>query len=252
VLRVEEHTGLADAHAQITAGLNASSYLVQQCIIGREFSADLHVERGNVHILRLTEKYLLPCQGRSGLVGAYYPAHVEKNIFETIRETFRRGSMALGIKHGIVMVDAIWSHSKLYLLEMALRPGGDCLPDLCVHATGYNPIRAACEVALGQMPDLPDIANPAPVAALHLMTNRGGRIASINFDRLKAHPVVLHVDPYHAEGEELRFWAGSYDDSILASCIVQCADRRDLPVLVEMLTKRIDLKLDPEIKPQNA
>lgn len=246
VLRVEDHAELADAHARIAAGLNGEPYLAQQCVSGREFSADLYVHQGDVRVLRLTEKYLLPCQGRAGLVGAYYPAQVEPVVFATMSDTFRRGTMALGIKHGIVMVDAIWSHGKLYLLEMALRPGGDCLPDLCVRATGYDPIRTACEVALGQKPAPSDIANPAPVAALHLITDRSGRIRRINFDRLKAHPVVLHVEPYHVKGDVLRCWEGSYDDSILAACVVQCADPDDLPVLVELLTKRIDLQLESE------
>jgi len=248
VLRVENAEGLIDAHARITAGIGHSTYLAQQCVSGREFSADLYVERGNVHILRLTEKYLLPCQGRAGLVGAYYPANVTGGMRDTMHTTFLRGVMALGVKSGIVMVDGIWMRSKLYLLEMALRPGGDCLPDLCMHATGYDPIRIACEVALGKTPELPSIDRPKPVAALHLITDQNGLIEDINFDRLKQHPVVLHVDPYHLKGDELRSWAGSYDDSILASCIVQCVKSDDLPILVEMLTKRIDLKLKPIAK----
>lgn len=245
VLRVENADGLPEAHTSITTGTGQPTYLVQQCVSGREFSADLFVERGNVHILRLTEKYLLPCQGRAGLVGAYYPAQITDAMFDTIQTTFLRGIMALGVKHGIVMVDAIWMRNKLYLLEMALRPGGDCLPDLCIQSTGYDPIRTASEVALGKMPEWPNIKRPKPVAALHLITNQSGRIQSINFDRLKQHPVVLQVEPYHLAGDELRSWEGSYDDSILASCIVQCIKSDDLPILVEMLTKRIDMQLKP-------
>lgn len=243
VLRVENADGLSDAHTRITTGIKQSSYLIQQCVLGREFSADLFVERGNVHILRLTEKYLLPIQGRAGLVGAYYPANVTQTMHETMRTTFLRGVMALGVKSGIVMADGIWMRGKLYLLEMALRPGGDCLPDLCILATGYNPIHTACEVALGKPPQLPNINHPKPVAALHLMTHQSGPIQNINFDRLKKHPVVLQVEPYHLKGDTLRSWEGSYDDSILASCIVHCANPNDLPVLVEMLTKRIDIQI---------
>ena len=248
VLRVENSDDLMDAHTRITTGIDQSSYLVQQCVSGREFSADLYIERGNLHILRLTEKYLLPCQGRAGLVGAYYPAKVTDVMRDTLHATFLRGTMALGVKHGIVMVDAIWMRGKPYLLEMALRPGGDCLPDLCIHATGYDPIRTACEVALGKSPELPNIDQPKPVAALHLITDQSGIIQDINFDRLKKHPAVLHVEPYHLKGDELRSWEGSYDDSILASCIVYCAKPDDLPLLVEMLTKRIDLQVKPIVK----
>lgn len=245
VLHVKNADGLIDAHTRITTGSGQSSYLVQQCVSGREFSADLYIERGNVHILRLTEKYLIPYQGRAGLVGAYYPAQIPDVMRDAMHTTFLRGVMALGVKSGIVMVDGIWMRGKLYLLEMALRPGGDCLPDLCRHATGYDPIQTACEVALGKTPTAPPIDRPKPVAALHLMSTENGLIEDINFDHLKKHPVVLHVEPYHLKGDELRNWEGSYDDSILASCIVQCVKSDDLPILVEMLTKRIDLKLKP-------
>jgi hypothetical protein len=54
---------------------------------------------------------------------------------------------------------------------------------------------------------------------------------------------VLEVEPYHLPGEILRCWAGSYDDRILAACLVRCTDPELLPSLVEELTGLIDLEL---------
>ncbi|MDA0709035.1 MAG: ATP-grasp domain-containing protein [bacterium] len=245
VLRVDHADGLAEAHGRIVAGIGQPTYLIQRLVSGREFSADIFVERGAIHILRLTEKYLIPAVGRAGMVGAYYPARATDAMRDALHTAFLRGVMALGIKRGVVMVDAIWMRGKPYLLEMALRPGGDCLPDLCKYATGYDPIRTACEVAMGKTPELPNISRPNPVAALHLITDQSGSIEDINFKNLTQHPVVLHVEPYHTKGDELRSWEGNYDDSILASCIVQCARPDDLPGLLEELTKCVDLRVKP-------
>ena len=247
MLRVDDLSDLWDAHVKISSGLaedtGQSAYLAQEFVTGREFSADLCVENGQVRILRLTEKYLLPHGELAGLVGAYYPACIDDIV--PVQNTFEKGVQALGILQGIVMVDAILSNGQIYLLEMALRPGGDCLPSLYHYATGYDPIKATCEIVQGISPVVLSSLYPASVAGLHLMSNQSGHIAHIDFTRLTAHPAVLHVEPYCEVGDTVRYWAGSYDDRILASCIAQCTEPEHLSTLIEELTDCIDVVIEP-------
>jgi len=246
VLKIEEPDQLPSAHRRLNEGLEGAPYLAQRFVQGREFSADLFVERGEARLLRLTEKYLLPQEGLAGLVGAYFPARVATSLRENLLDTYTAGALALGVERGIVMVDSILEGGAPYLLEMALRPGGDCLPDLCFRATGYDPIRAACQVALGRTPDFPDLADPAPLAALHLLADQSGLIRAIDFSVLEAHPAVVQVEPYHLPGEELRCWEGSYDDRILAACLVRCEGEAQLPALIDELRGLISVELDPD------
>jgi biotin carboxylase len=253
VLKIDEADQLIDAHERLRQGLEGAPYLAQRFVRGREFSADIYLEGGQARLLRLTEKYLLPQEGLAGLVGAYFPAQVPAVLREKLLDTYRRGAVALGVERGIVMVDSILAADGVpYLLEMALRPGGDCLPDLCIHATGYDPIQAACQVALGQPPAFPDLDRPAPLAALHLMSTRSGRISAIDFSALDAHPAVVQVEPYHLAGDEVRCWEGSYDDRILAACVVRCQGEEELPTLIEDLRKLIVLELEEATLPQAA
>lgn len=254
VLRVESAEDLLPAHRRLTKGLakgmeknqRSPIYLVQQWVSGRDFGADLYLEDGQVQILRLTEKYLLREPGVAGIVGAYYVAQVDEQTLALLQETFRRGALALGLERGIAMVDVILAEGIPYLLEMALRPGGDCLPDLCRLALGYDPIYTACQVALGGRPAPVRNLPPRPLAAVHLMTRQSGRVRRIDCRRLVAHPrVVQLIEVYHRPGEEVRCWEGSYDDRILAACLVHCLDPAELPDLCTSLADLIELELEP-------
>jgi biotin carboxylase len=247
VLKVQRQEELSAAHRRIREGLEGAPYLAQRFVRGREFSADIYLEKGEARLLRLTGKYLLPQEGLAGLVGAYFPARVSPALRAKLLDTYRRGALALGVERGIVMVDSILAGDTPYLLEMALRPGGDCLPDLCILATGYDPIQAACQVALGQAPQVPDLEHSAPLAALHLLSAQGGLIRAIDFSALEAHPAVVQIEPYHLPGEELRCWEGSYDDRILAACVVRCGSEEKLPGLIEELRGLmvVELEADP-------
>ena len=246
VLKIDEADQLPAAHRRLHQGLEGDPYLAQCFVQGREFSADFYLADGQARLLRLTEKYLLPQEGLAGLVGAYFPARIPEDLRGRLLDTYRRGALALGVERGIVMVDSILDPDTPYLLEMALRPGGDCLPDLCLHTTGYDPIRAACQVALGQKPDFPDLSHPAPLASLQLLTSRSGLIRAIDFSALEAHPAVVQVEPYHLPGDEVRCWEGSYDDRILAACLVRCQREEQLPSLIEELRNLIVLELDTD------
>lgn len=250
VLKVDAAAQLPAAHARLQAALRDDGrdpgYLAQTFVHGREISADVYVDGDELALPRLTEKHLLDEPGQAGLVGAYYPARVDAATLDHLRHVYRGALDALGVKRGLVMVDGILMHGSLHLLEVSLRPGGDCLPDLCRAATGYDPVRAACQVALGQRPDLPPWRGDEPVAALHLMARREGIVRRLDPSRLEADPRVLHVEVYHEAGQRLRRWAGSYDDYILAAAVVRCADPGQLPVLEDELARYIDLELEED------
>ena len=250
VLKADEPGQLAAAHEQMRRGLTASGgaadvpYMAQVFVRGREISADVFVDGPDLQIPRLTEKRMLDEAGLAGLAAAYFPASVDDGLARLLRDTYRRALGALGIERGLVMLDGILAQGCLHLLEIGLRPGGDCLPDLCRLASGYDPVAAACQLALGQRPDLPDWSQARPLAAVHLMADREGVIRSVDTTRLSADERVLHVERYHEPGESLRHWAGSYDDRILAAAVAHCPDPRQLPQLEEELFGLIDLELE--------
>jgi len=254
VLCVDRREDLLSAHLRIRDGLRPADrrrhtaeprYVAQELVQGREISADLYLRDGRlVDVLRWTEKHFVHEDGLAGLVGAYYPARLDEAERRSLAVAWDAAAAALGVDSGVVMVDGILRNGVLHLLEMGLRPGGDCLPDLYQAATGYDPVRAACQAALGQRPDGPQHAAES-IAAIHLMTRCDGRIVRLDLDAVRAHPGVLHVDPYRGPGDVVRRWAGSYDDRIVASCLVRFDAVEELAGLVTGLSDRVVVEVTP-------
>lgn len=252
VLRVDDPLQLPQAHRRMTEGLAPLStfeagagpeYLAQTLIEGREISADLHFAEGRlVQVLRCSEKLLVQQSGLAGLVGAYFPAQLEQGLRRALDVTFESAGRALGVRTGIVMIDGILRDGVLYLLEMGLRPGGDCLPDLSRLSNGYDPIRAACQVALGLPLDKLTLHGDK-VAAMHLMTSHQGTVTRLDLHAVATHPAVISVEPYRVPGDTVRCWAGSYDDRIVASCMVRYETAAHLPALLDQLTAGVQLEL---------
>lgn len=249
VLRVDDSTKLPLSHQRMADRLSSHRnvpipYIVQQFIEGREFSADLMITSDSMSVLRLTEKYLVPCAGHAGHVGAYFPGQVSEDDFCLMKVVFDRGVKALGIERGIVMVDAILTDTGFYLLEMALRPGGDCLPDFCLYSSGYDPIKAACNLILGHNPAVSFNQHEINVAGLHLTSDWQGVVTAIDFRRLSDDPAVLHVSPYCGVGDRIASMRECYGNSILAACIAHYNNPKELPILIERLTQLIDISID--------
>ncbi len=244
-LRAACHRLEASLPAPAPAAPAAARYLVQRCVRGSEFGADLYIDAGRLQILRLTAKSMLQEPGLAGLVGAYYVPRLDLATRSLLADTFLAGCTALGITRGLAMVDVILAGDTPYLLEMAVRPGGDCLPELCRRTLGYDPVYAACRIALGESPVVSPPVNAEPLAAMHLLTDRGGVVRSLDFSRLLAHPrVVRLLEIYHPPGDELHCWEGSYDDRIVAAVLVRYTDPQELANLGAELTPLIDLQLE--------
>ncbi len=250
VLKIDDYAQLSAAHERIQNGLGAArqssaapSYLAQQYLRGREFGVDFFIEGQRLRVLRLCEKYLVEAPDQTGQVGAYYFPRLSQRLRRLIQETLRRAAQALDIQRGLVMADLILVDDQIYLLEMAPRPGGDCLPDLCRAALGYDPISTACDIARGIAPRAHWPRPYQPLCALHLMSTSSGRIERMDFSALLAHPSLFKlIEAYHEPGETLRSWAGNYEDRIIASCLARYSTPSELPHLWRELSSLVHIE----------
>ncbi len=258
VLRIDDPSQLADAHTRIQHGLRerfpndpSPAYLAQRCIQGREFGVDFFIEGQRLRILRLCEKFLVETPTQAGVVGGYCIPHLPQRLRRQLQDTLRQAARAVGMMRGIGMADLILSNDVFYLLEMAPRPGGDCLPDLCRAAFNYDPIRATCEAAIGETPRAIHWPHPRrPLCALHLMSDREGTIQQIDFSALRAHGSFYKlIEAYCEPGDTLRHWAGSYEDRIVASCLAYCPDSSGLADLWRELSDAVHITFANELEP---
>ncbi len=252
VLRADSTADLARADDTIVAGLATEvngnrarvPYLVQAMVTGPEVGLDLYMNDGIGQLLRVTGKCLVDEPGVAGMVGAYFPARLDRLVADALTRAAEAAVLALGCRQGLAMADVVLTPAGPCVLEVAFRPGGDCLPDLCRRALHYDPIAAACQVALGHTPTPAALTTPAPLAAVHLISPHQGRIEKLGFERLRSHPAFVELlEVYHQPGESLRVWAGSYDQRILAACLVRCDDPSELTALCRRLPELVDVEL---------
>ena len=206
---------------------------------GRELSADFYIDGETLTMLRVSAKLK---SDRLGEVVAYYPAVTDVSEQQAVTDVLRRAAQSLGLRRGLANADLMLTTSGPLVLEMAMRPGGDCLPDLCRAAHGYDPIREACRVARGLPPrsDQPWVERVA-FAAVHLMSDQVGVIEQISFADLIADPTVISCEPYVVMGNTLDPSSGRYEDRIVGSCLMRVDSVKDLERRAPRLIDKVNI-----------
>ena len=105
--------------------------LAETHVPGEEYSCDFVLEGGRASVIRLTRKVCFD-QDPFGTAKAYslpgaWPDAIDRARFETM---LGQSARALGLEQAIGMLDFFVHDGRVVLLEMAPRPGGDCLPSL--------------------------------------------------------------------------------------------------------------------------
>ncbi|MDA0824180.1 MAG: ATP-grasp domain-containing protein [Proteobacteria bacterium] len=245
VRRVDDAHDLAKAYssqrrnAAGERGGNQTPFLIQSFVSGRELSADFYIDGETLTMLRVSAKLK---SDRLGEVVAYYPAVTDVSEQQAVTDVLRRAAQSLGLRRGLANADLMLTTSGPLVLEMAMRPGGDCLPDLCRAAHGYDPIREACRVARGLPPrsDQPWVERVA-FAAVHLMSDQVGVIEQISFADLIADPTVISCEPYVVMGNTLDPSSGRYEDRIVGSCLMRVDSVKDLERRAPRLIDKVNI-----------
>ncbi|WP_372679595.1 acetyl-CoA carboxylase biotin carboxylase subunit family protein, partial [Desulfosarcina sp.] len=102
--------------------------LAEAYVGGEEYSCDFILEDDRVTLIRLARKVLFS-QDPFGTAKAYVLPDVWPEAIDAgkLEWTLFRSAKALGIQRAVCMLDFILHHGRMVLLEMAPRPGGDCL-----------------------------------------------------------------------------------------------------------------------------
>ena len=105
--------------------------LAEALVEGDEYSCDFALENGRATIIRMTRK-ILSSRGPFGTtLGYLLPAELPISMdADDMLQTLALSAGALGLVRAVCMLDFIIHKNQMVLLELAPRPGGDCLPFL--------------------------------------------------------------------------------------------------------------------------
>ena len=174
----------------------AEMLCAEEALSGTEYSCDFILQNGQVTILRVAQKHFLPHE-RFGATLAYLvgPEMPLAGQNQALRDDLLTAMQTLGMDRAYGMADFFWLEGKPSFLEIAPRPGGDCLPWVLHLAGGLDTLETALDFSEGKSPSIPPADQWQPMAGLMLYAFPGGMVLPGRARQVLADPRVkeLHL-----------------------------------------------------------
>lgn len=176
------------------------SVLIEQFIEGPEFSIEMIVWQGDIHVLTVTDKKTTGAPHFVEL-GHNQPSCFSATDVETLKAAAVAGVRALGVNNCACHAEAKLMNGKAYLMEVGARLGGDFISTELTHlSTGIDMVAAAIDVALGVEPDLSAKEEPNGVCIRYFCPKPGKLVSILNTEVLN-NPHVYLWEIYPKEGD---------------------------------------------------
>lgn len=176
------------------------SVLIEQFIEGPEFSIEMIVWQGEIHVLTVTDKKTTGAPHFVEL-GHNQPSCFSATDVETLKAAAVAGVRALGVNNCACHAEAKLMNGKAYLMEVGARLGGDFISTELTHlSTGIDMVAAAIDVALGVEPDLSAKEDPKGVCVRYFCP-KPGKLVSISNTEVLNNPHVYLWEIYPKEGD---------------------------------------------------
>ena len=225
-------------------------FVAEELIEGDEYSCDFVVDGDRVEIVRLAAK--IPAHGHSFgttlayVVPAALPAGIEPEAF---RRQLLGAARAVGIDRSVCMLDVVVRDGQALMLEIAPRPGGDCLPFLIRQSSGLDVLGLTLDVA-----ERRPIAVPPPPAwrrlvGLRLIASRPGLITRFDTRALEADPRVREVYLKHCPGHRVVLPPDDYDSRILGHVVFDPSDAGDLARSCAEMAGKLSIQMEHALCP---
>ena len=218
--------------------------LAEEYVEGREFSCDFVIDAGRAAPIRVAEKVLARNAplgtARGYVIPSMLPPEMDRGAFV---ELLTRAARAVGIRRAICMLDFIVRDGQAMLLEIAPRPGGDCLPCLIRHSSGLDMLLLALDFAEGLPVTVPDPSQWRRMVGLRIRAHQAGTLRNIDAAPLARDRRVREVQFYRGAGHTIVLPPADYNSWILGHVIFQPDGDRDVETQCDEVLGGIDLEI---------
>ena len=189
---------------------------------GDEYSCDFVIEDRRVEVIRLTRKILSPGKPFGTALGYYLPASLPDEIDEQdLLQTLYRSAAALGLERAVCMLDFMLCSGRMVLLELAPRPGGDCLPFLLRRGRGLDMLKLLLDFSQRRPLRLNHSSNMRDLIGLRLHAHQNGIIKKIDAHRLQQDARVHEIHLIRKAGHAIKLPPEDYDSWLLGHIIFE-------------------------------
>ena len=198
-----------------------SSILAEEFIPGSEFSCDFLIEDCGITIIRLAKKILLSDGPLGTVLGYLTPAELPQALSRSdLTMVLERAVRCLGLSRAVCMVDFIVRDGgEPVLLELAPRPGGDCLPHLLRYAAGFDTLELTLDFAECKPISFPPAADWDQTVGLRIHAWREGIVRAIDAQQLRDDRRVREVHIARRIGHKVVLPPRDYSSWLLGHVI---------------------------------
>ncbi len=226
--------------------------LAEGMVNGDEYSCDFVVQNGRCDVIRLSRK-IRAASGPFGTTRAYLlpaslPAAMDAHRF---CQTLYQSASSLGIDRAICMLDFLIDRDRMVLLELAPRPGGDCLPFLLRRALHLDMLKLQLDFARRLPLQLNHGPNADPLVGLRVHARRSGVLKNIDTSSLEIDHRIREIHLPRPPGHKITLPPQDYDSWLLGHVIFAPAGNAQIEEQCRDLMAKIRVevaspKRDPE------
>ena len=196
--------------------------LAEAFVSGTEYSCDFLLDGGSATPIRLTRKILADREPAGTAVGYHLTGELPSGFDRAGFDRWLHASAtALGLTRAICMVDFIHCRDRAVLLELAPRPGGDCLPFLLRRALGLDMLAFAVAFARQQPLQIKPIANSPNLLGLRIHARTSGVLRRIDTSRLTRDDRVREIHLTRQPGHVIRMPPEDYDSWLMGHILFE-------------------------------
>lgn len=132
-------------------GLPGGNVVIERCVQGTEYSAEVLIWNGATHVLCVGRKVKSPPPFRVDLI-IEYPAPLTRVQMDEVAEMCHLAIDRLGLTQGIAHIEFALTESGFVLFELGARCGGGHTPQIAAHVSGVDEFIESCRMACGHPP----------------------------------------------------------------------------------------------------
>jgi biotin carboxylase len=219
--------------------------LAEEFVAGDEYSCDFVIEDDRVEVIRLTRKILFSHGPFGTALGYLLPGTLPDEISrQDFLQTLQQSARVLGLTRAICMLDFMVDRNRIVLLELAPRPGGDCLPYLLRRCRKLDLLTLFLDFCQQRTLKFPESTDSSPCLGLRLHARQGGVLKNIDASQLQSDSRVREVHLIRRPGHLIKLPPADYDSWLLGHIIFEPYTDTDPEEQCRALVEKLIVEVD--------
>jgi len=223
-------------------------FVIEEFISGGEYSCDFVVEGDHVEILRIARK--IPDKEQAfGTTLAYVlpPEHPPELDEESFCSQLCKASRGLGLDWNICMLDFVTQGNQAFMVEIAPRPGGDCLPPLLLKSCGMDILGYTLDFAEMRPLSLPKPSKWRSLVGVRLFATHSGEINFIDSSALRKDHRVVEWCIKRSSGHRVVLPPEDYDSRLLGHVIFEPSGSEGIEKECAEITSKLKVEMKTQV-----